>query len=577
MRFSAIIRTILSMQVLAVCLLVGATFSSTYSPEEYQGPVEHNNTSVKLSEFAHQPSELDPISLSAPLFRNDILGAAWFETDRSFKLDARAGGCQCSGLSNECCTPTASSEAPFCMPTGSTCCPNAYCVETESCCGDGGCCPAITCQNTTCYTKSNGPGCCPNGSSCSGPATCYDYTSSNCSDITTPSPQCCPPDLPFCNYSDQAGYGCYATSAPAPSSTSSTKPSTTIPKSDLTTTTTTSSSTQTRSTKTITVAAISNPTGGLNLKFPFPSLFPIPKLTTEEEGEVTKYILSNGAALSLENNPSSPQTGIASFIITGTINPSPTSSNPTTISSKPTTPVISASSSPPISPPPTNSITTTQTTGTAAEFPLATTISTSQSSPILAPFRLIRDHPHVFIFIYTFWIILLMEEGFSSNLLNILIAPWIVGNFVYSMFFHNVPIPTPPAAGTLAREGDSEAGSAEEIENVRKKRWLHFLWWLFYYKVPVATPPAAESEEEQEASSEDEIEARVDDEIQLLQSWRLERLERSIETRERRVELQKCILERLERRRDSVDRELERVQWREAMGRMVEAMRSSGR
>ena len=84
-----------------MCLLVGATLSSTYSPEEYQGPVEHNNTSVKLREIARQPSELDPISLTAPLFRNDILGAAWFETDRSFKLDARAGGCQCSGLSSK--------------------------------------------------------------------------------------------------------------------------------------------------------------------------------------------------------------------------------------------------------------------------------------------------------------------------------------------------------------------------------------------------------------------------------------------------------------------------------------------
>ena len=449
----------------------------------------------------------------------------------------------------------------------------------------------ITCQNTTCYTKSTGPGCCPNGSSCSGAAICYDYTSTNCSDATTPSPQCCPPDLPFCNLSEQAGYGCYATSAPAASSTTATNPSTTIPKSELTTPTT-SSSTQIRSTKTITVAVTSNPTGGLNLKFPFVSLFPNPQSIENEGEEVTKYILSNGFALSLENNPSSPQTGIASFIVTGMISPSPTSSNPATISSKPATPVISlASSSPPIiSNPPTNSITTSPTTETTAESPLAsTTISTSQASSMLAPFRFIRTHPHVFIFFYTFWIILLMEEGFSSNLLNIIMGPWIIGNFVYSMLFYEVRFETPAAAKTLAESGSSSAVNPDE-NSTTQKHWLQFMFSFSYRQAPIPNPPPASADVITPSKTPSEIPSETgsvsensnsksarpgDNETQLLQSWRLERLARRISTRERRIELQKCILERLERRKDRVERELERVRWREAMGRMVEAMRYS--
>ena len=85
------------MQLLAVCLSVGATLSSGSSPEEYQEFVENNNTTTELRDFVHQPSGLDPISLSAPLFRNVIMGVTRFETDSFFKLDARAGGCQCSG------------------------------------------------------------------------------------------------------------------------------------------------------------------------------------------------------------------------------------------------------------------------------------------------------------------------------------------------------------------------------------------------------------------------------------------------------------------------------------------------
>ena len=38
--------------------------------------------------------------------------------------------------------PTSSDLAPFCMPIGSTCCGNTFCVAGESCCG-GFCCPAV--------------------------------------------------------------------------------------------------------------------------------------------------------------------------------------------------------------------------------------------------------------------------------------------------------------------------------------------------------------------------------------------------------------------------------------------------
>lgn len=51
----------------------------------------------------------------------------------------------------QCCMPASSlgPSAPFCiMPTGSTCCGDAFCVAGESCCGGGGggggfCCPAV--------------------------------------------------------------------------------------------------------------------------------------------------------------------------------------------------------------------------------------------------------------------------------------------------------------------------------------------------------------------------------------------------------------------------------------------------
>ena len=42
----------------------------------------------------------------------------------------------------QCCMPASSDLAPFCMPIGSTCCGDTFCVAGESCCG-GFCCPAV--------------------------------------------------------------------------------------------------------------------------------------------------------------------------------------------------------------------------------------------------------------------------------------------------------------------------------------------------------------------------------------------------------------------------------------------------
>ena len=97
----AIVGIILSLNFVAVSVSVGTTLSSVYSPEDHQGLVERNNTTAKLRGLARQISGLDAPSLSAAFFRNGILRSAQFDTDSSFTLDARAGGCQCSGLSSK--------------------------------------------------------------------------------------------------------------------------------------------------------------------------------------------------------------------------------------------------------------------------------------------------------------------------------------------------------------------------------------------------------------------------------------------------------------------------------------------
>ena len=58
---------------------------------------------------------------------------------------------------------------------------------------------------------------------------------------------------------------------------------------------------QISTTKIVTVTIISIPTRGLKLKFSSLLL----SSQSQEEGEATKYVLTNGAALSLESNPDS--------------------------------------------------------------------------------------------------------------------------------------------------------------------------------------------------------------------------------------------------------------------------------
>ena len=96
---------------------------------------------------------------------------------------------------------------------------------------------------------------------------------------------------------------------------------------------------------------------------------------------------------------------------------------------------------------------------------------------------------------------------------------------------------------------------------------------MFFRKWHILTPAAeamlADEGEEEAGSEEDEATL---ERPQLMKQWRLERLERMVEGRERRVEMQKGILERLERRMGKVDRELERVQWRGSTESIAEAM-----
>ena len=77
-------------------------------------------------------------------------------------------------------------------------------------------------------------------------------------------------------------------------------------------------------------------------------------------------------------------------------------------------------------------------------------------SALLAPFRFSRNHPHLFLFFYSLWILGLDQEGIY-NLLNILVAPWILGNLIHSIFFHKMPVPTLPRAETVAVEGEGES------------------------------------------------------------------------------------------------------------------------
>ena len=67
-------------------------------------------------------------------------------------------------------------------------------------------------KNTTCNVKISGSGCCSTGAICSDSVTCFDQSSSNCTNSLHPHPQCCPANIPFCRDFASLGVGCYGSS-----------------------------------------------------------------------------------------------------------------------------------------------------------------------------------------------------------------------------------------------------------------------------------------------------------------------------------------------------------------------------
>ena len=217
----------------------------------------------------------------------------------------------------------------------------------------------------------------------------------------------------------------------------------------------------------------------------------------------------------------------------------------------------------------------------------------SMSLPaLLAPFRFSRTHPHLFLFFYTLWILGLDQEGIY-NLLNILVAPWILGNLIHSIFFHKMPVPTLPRAETVAVEGEGESGSEETdyrmpvstprpAQTVAEEEEEEGGSEDSDHKTPVPMPPTAETvaeEEEVEVGGgveecgwkSDESEAGSE-QSQWMNAWRVQWLEQRVQTMNWRVGMQKEFLQRLERRREEVDRKLEGLWWREPIVRMAKGI-----
>ena len=76
------------------------------------------------------------------LHRSVSLGHVWNYSESLYDLGARSIGCECFNPGDQCCVPTSKLVAPYCMPNGSTCCRNTFCVKGETCCGDF-CCAAV--------------------------------------------------------------------------------------------------------------------------------------------------------------------------------------------------------------------------------------------------------------------------------------------------------------------------------------------------------------------------------------------------------------------------------------------------
>ncbi|KAK4694599.1 hypothetical protein P7C71_g3006, partial [Lecanoromycetidae sp. Uapishka_2] len=273
-----------------------------------------SNTSFTNKTIPHFSPLLPP--LNPPI----TPGLAWVYPSSPNDLGARSMSCECFDPGNQCCMPNSTLIAPYCMPTGSTCCGNTFCVEGETCCGDF-CCAS----NTTCNLNIHTSGCCPVGSICQDPVTCYDASSPNCTNTITPAQQCCPHNMPYCRDFAPNGLGCYASSVQGTASTMSgtgwgisAAPTSAIlglgsaqqTASGVKPTTTSTYA----SIKTVTVSVVPNNSGGLSLEFP-PS-------TRSANGtkDSTTYILeypSSDIALSSSTSKSLQSDQTSTVMVTG--------------------------------------------------------------------------------------------------------------------------------------------------------------------------------------------------------------------------------------------------------------------
>ncbi|KAF6233889.1 hypothetical protein HO173_008101 [Letharia columbiana] len=241
-----------------VCLFFATAYSINITTSNVLTPTFPSNTSssaLLTHAFASNTTIFAP--LTAPIYRNVTPGDVWVFPSSANDLGARQVSCECFNPDDQCCIAASSSVPPFCMPTGSTCCGDTFCVADETCCEEG-CCPALT----TCNIKSSVTGCCPRGEVCAIPdgAICYDHTSSNCSNRASPPPNCCPADDPFCRDFKPRGWGCYGLSTTA--SATSTVPTMTAAGTSNIFAPPASTSPSAISTHTMTISVVSDGHGG---------------------------------------------------------------------------------------------------------------------------------------------------------------------------------------------------------------------------------------------------------------------------------------------------------------------------
>ncbi|KAL2047640.1 hypothetical protein N7G274_000682 [Stereocaulon virgatum] len=309
--------------------------------------------------------------LAAPLYRNVTAGQAWVYPGNPSDLGTRSVSCECFNANFECCTPETTSLGPFCMPIGSSCCTNTFCVAGDTCCGNF-CCPATT----TCKINVSASGCCPVGAICDGPSICYDLASSNCTNTPEPKQQCCPADLPYCRHFPPTGLGCYASSTISTAST--TRPSMTAATMSGVIFESTTPSLPYTSIVTVTVSVVRNG-GSLSLEFP--------KETVSGAREATKYVLSYGSnsiiPLSVDIStisPGLPGSHLATSLPASSTTPSSPSSkqHPTSSSSTPSPLCFNTALQTP-APCPTSSTSTTNSAAAATTLPTSNSVAKSQA------------------------------------------------------------------------------------------------------------------------------------------------------------------------------------------------------